>query len=125
MPLSGVQSTAGLLLLLGLTILAGWFAPAGVNFVLVTLCMGLVMVVLGIAITRNPLGVIISERNLMSLSRFQMAAWTVVVLATYFTYALMRIKALAEGTLNGLPVTDALKIEIDPHLWVLLGISTT
>ncbi len=122
---STFQSTLGILLLLGFMVVAGWFAPAGLNLVLVTLSLSLVLVVLGIAITKNPLGVLISERNLMSLSRFQMAVWTVLVLGAYFTFALVRIRAFAEGSLNGQPVTDPLNITIDWHLWALLGISTT
>ena len=61
----------------------------------------------------------------MSLARFQMAVWTVVVLGAYFTFAIMRIKALSDGSLNGHAVTDPLNITIDWHLWALLGISTT
>ena len=125
MPVNGLQASLGILVLMTFMILAGWFAPVGLNLVLVTLCMMLVMVVLGIAITKNPLGVVISERNLMSLARFQMAVWTVVVLGAYFTFAIMRIKALSDGSLNGHAVTDPLNITIDWHLWALLGISTT
>ena len=54
-----------------------------------------------------------------------MAAWTVVVLGAYFTFAMMRIKQWAEGMPGGLAIADPLKIEIDWHLWALLGISTT
>ena len=125
LPVSGVQASFAIIFLMALMIVTGWFAPAGVNLVLVTLCMLLVMLVMGIAITKNPLGVLISDRNLMSLARFQMALWTVLILGAYFTYAMVRIKAMAEGSLNGHPVTDALNIQIDWHLWALLGISTT
>jgi hypothetical protein len=74
------------------------------------------MIALGLAMMRNFLGVLINHRNLMSLSRFQMALWTVVILAAYFTYALTRMK---------LGAIDPLDVGLDWHLWTLLGISTT
>ena len=76
----------------------------------------LVMIILGVTITRTPLGILINERNLMSLSRFQMACWTIAVLGAYFTFAIARIKA---------QVPDPLSIQIDWHLWTLMGISIT
>jgi len=119
------QSSFALLFLLGLMVVGGWYAPAGLNLVVVTLCLALMLVVLGLVITKNPLGVFISDRNLMSLSRFQMAVWTVLVLGAYFTFALVRIRAFTEGSLNGVSVSDPLNITIDWHLWTMLGISTT
>ncbi|HEV2693866.1 MAG TPA: hypothetical protein VG347_13315 [Verrucomicrobiae bacterium] len=122
---NGMHVSLAIIVLVAFMVTFGWFAPAGFNLVLVTLCMGLMLMVLGISITKNPLGVLINDRNLMSLSRFQMAVWTVVVLGAYFTFAMVRIRALSEGSLNGQPVTDPLNITIDWHLWALLGISTT
>ena len=61
------------------------------------------------------MGILINERKLMSLSRFQMALWTLMILSAYFTMAVGRIKA-------GVP--NPLAIEIDPQLWAVLGIST-
>src|SRR5439155_102230 len=60
-------------------------------------------------------GVLISERNLMSLSRFQLVLWTVLLLSAYWTIALRRIA-------GGVP--DALGIALAPELWALMGIST-
>jgi hypothetical protein len=124
-PGSGVQASIGILALMAFMVVAGWFAPAGLNLVLVMLSMLLIMIVLGISITNRPLGVLVNERNLMSLSRFQMAVWTVIILGAYFTFALVRIKGMVDGSLNGHPITDPLNIQIDWHLWALLGISTT
>jgi len=123
--LSSAQSTAAILLLLVAMVVAGWFAPAGVNLVLVALSMVLLMVVLGLGTTSRPLGILINERNVMSLSRFQMVVWTIMVLSGYLTFALVRIKMMASGAANGTPITDPLGIGIDWHLWALLGISTT
>jgi hypothetical protein len=111
-----VKNPAGAILVLVALMVGAGLLPNGWNFALVTIAMAAILLVLGLAITNRPFGVLINERNLMSLSRFQMAAWTIVVLAGYFTFAMARIRA---------GVTDALAIGIDPTLWGLLGISTT
>jgi hypothetical protein len=123
--ISGGQATGAIFLLILFMVAAGWFAAGGWNLVLVTACMVLLLVVLGVAITKDPLGILINDRNLMSLSRFQMAMWTVIVLGAYFTFAVARIKLYAEGAGSGPPITDPLNITIDWHLWALIGISTT
>jgi hypothetical protein len=97
-------------------LLGGWYAPPGVNFAIITAFMLLVMAVLGLATSQNPLGALITHRNVMSLSRFQMALWTVLILGAYFTFALLRIKG---------GIQDPLDVQMDWHLWTLLGISTT
>lgn len=96
---------------------AGWIAPQGLNLVLIAVLMFLVMVVLGLSITGRPLGILINERRLMSLSRLQMALWTLIILPGYLAIALSRIR---EGGLE-----DPLAIAIDWRLWALIGISTS
>jgi len=118
-------SSWGTPLLVVLLFVGGWNLPAGLSLIWVTLGLVVTMAALGKTITGRPAGILVNERNLMSLSRFQMALWTVVVLAAYLTFALVRIKALGNGLPNGLPVTDALNIQIDWHLWTLIGISAS
>lgn len=139
-----VWATPAILLLVAFMIAAGWWAPPEVSFVLIIFLMLAVMLALGLAITRNALGVLINERNIMSLSRFQMALWTIVILAAYFAFACVRIHAWKLGVLNNHQVlihpvdttkdkvpagafiiTDPLNIGMDWHLFALLGISTT
>jgi hypothetical protein len=83
--------------------------------------MVLLMLVLGLATTGRALGILINERNLMSLARFQTVVWTIVVLSAYLTFALVRIRAMAAGA----PIDDPLAIQVDWHLWALVGLSTT
>jgi len=109
-------AAAAVFLLVGGMIAAGWYASDGARLILITLQMLLLMLVIGRNMTGQTLGVLINERNLMSLSRFQMAVWTLLVIAVYFSFAFARMK---EG------VPDPLNIQIDWHLWALLGISTT
>lgn len=63
------------------------------------------------------LGWLINEQNRMSLSRLQMALWTVVVLSAFLTAAMVNIKA---GY-----ASQALSIAIPQELWLAMGISTT
>jgi len=123
--LSAGETSFAILFLLAVMVAVGWFAPVGLNLFLVTLSMLLMMMVLGLATTNRPLGILINERNLMSLARFQMVIWTAIILSGFLTFALMRIKAMADGLPGGNTVVDALNIGIDWHLWALLGISTT
>jgi hypothetical protein len=119
--ITGTQTSFAILFLLAFMIAMGWFAPAGLNLALVTLSMLLMMIVLGISTTGRPLGILINERNLISLSRFQTVVWTIIILSAYLTFALVRIKMMAEGK----AISDPLGIQIDWQLWALLGISTT
>lgn len=59
-------------------------------------------------------GVLISERNVMSLSRFQLVAWTLLICSAFITVALARVFAKQ---------ANPLAIQLPPELWQLLGIS--
>jgi len=52
----------------------------------------------------------------MSLSRFQLVLWTLIILSAFLTIALSRIAANA--------TVNPLNIAMQPELWALLGIST-
>ena len=60
--------------------------------------------VLGIWITQQPLGVLINERNLMSLSRLQIICWSVVILSSYIVIVMQRIAGQVPGELRGQPL---------------------
>ncbi len=64
------------------------------------------------------MGLLIDERNKMSLSRLQMILWTIVVLSGFLTAALWNIRP-EHGQVN------ALSIAVPAQLWLLMGISTT
>jgi hypothetical protein len=61
-------------------------------------------------------GLLIDERNKVSLSRLQMILWTIVVLSGFLTAALANIAAGQASPLS---------IAIPAELWLLMGISTT
>lgn len=102
---------------LPLTVLAtSWFVAPGWSYVATTGALTMFLLVLGQAISGTPFGVLINERNMMSLSRVQAVIWTVLVVGGYLTMAISRVKA---GTPN------AVDIAIPEELWLAMGISTT
>lgn len=61
-------------------------------------------------------GVLIDERNKVSLSRFQITLWTILFLASIFVAALINIFSVHANPLD---------IDIPAELWALMGISAT
>ena len=114
--LSGTWTALILVLLTALMIPAAWFLSSGWNFLALIMLMLLFMITLGQNICGRPAGILINERKLMSLARFQMVLWTIIILSAYLTAAITRIK-------NG-GIGDALGITLDKNLWGLMGIST-
>ncbi len=78
--------------------------------------MTIALFLLSYFIQGRALGVLINEQNYMSLSRFQTVIWTLLLLSAYGTATVLR-------AISGIP--DAMDIEMDWHLWALLGISVT
>ncbi|AKF83948.1 hypothetical protein MFUL124B02_39125 [Myxococcus fulvus 124B02] len=98
------------------SVAAAWLLPAGWNYIGVVATLTAFLAALGATITGSPLGVLINERNLMSLSRLQAATWTVIVLSGYLTLAILRVR---DG------ISPPLDIAIPQELWWAMGISTT
>jgi len=118
-------AAAWILVLLTMIVAAGLYLPGGWNLIAIAAALAVVMIVLGRAIVDRPLGALINEKNVMSLSRFQMAVWTIVVISSYFSYALFRIKSAGFGSIASNAGFDPLNIAIDPHLLILMGLSAT
>jgi len=114
-PQGGLTAVA-IALLTAIMLFAGVTQPGGRNVLIVAAAMILILWLVGQLILQEPLGVLINSQNVMSLARLQMAVWTVVVGASYFTYAIARAKA---------HMADPLNVTIDWPLWALMGISTS
>lgn len=71
--------------------------------------------VAGHGITGYWRGALIDSNNRISLSRFQMILWTILILSAYLTAVLINIH---------LEFHNATNIALDPSLWTLMGIST-
>jgi hypothetical protein len=115
--------TAVFLILLTTTMFAAtWILPKyakGLNFIVVMVAMLLFIAVVGVRISGRPGGILINERNLISLSRFQTVLWTLIILSAFLTMALQRMR------IGELPDDQSpLKIMLDWRLWALMGIST-
>lgn len=112
-----VQALIAFLLMLGAIALIAWHVRSALSWILVLAVMALFVAVLGTLMTGRPLGILIGERLTMSLSRFQMVLWTLIVVSAYFVVAIARVK---QGD-----VADPLTVQVDWTIWALLGISTT
>lgn len=112
---SGIWLVVLFLLVVGI-VLSGPFAPPGWNWILVILLMSAFIAVIGHHITGRWSGILINERNTMTLSRFQLVIWTLIILSAFITIALERVIANE---------VDPLAIAIPWQLWALMGISTT
>jgi hypothetical protein len=106
-----------IIVLVAAAIAAALFIPPGWNFLVVTILLFLLLVQIGRGVVGLPFGVLIDSLNVVSLARFQMAVWTVLILSAYMAHAFARIHK-GDGM-------DSLDIAIDSHLWILMGISTT
>jgi hypothetical protein len=97
----------------GLWVVGAWLITIG----LLVGCFAIV----GLVPTGNPpisdwRGVLIDQRNRISLSRFQLVLWTLLVISAVIT----------EGTVNALwpSVAHPLSLSIPKELWILLGLSS-
>ena len=78
--------------------------------------------VVGKIIKNKILGILIDQRNKISLSRMQLVAWTLIVLAGFYAMGLLNLQDLGSAA-AGSP--GPLDIAIPQEVWWLLGISTT
>ena len=86
----------------------------GVAWAVDAALLGAMIVLIGVAVTGRPLGVLVNAQMRMSLSRFQMVLWTVILLSAYVTIIARRMRH-----------PTPMDVEIDARLWALMGISTT
>lgn len=74
------------------------------------------MAVAGYEVRGRVWGVLIDERNRYSLSRLQISLWTVLVLASLYV-------VFIANTVRGTASFEALNVNIDPNLVILMGFS--
>ncbi len=82
----------------------------------------LVLAVIGKVMCGTFKGVFVDDRNVMSLSRVQMLAWSILVLTAVLAMVLQNVQSA-----NGACLADLTKgcvPEIQPELWLLMGFST-
>lgn len=111
--------TLGLLLLTAALVLVGlYMTPLDRRgaWLASLLLLAIFAVLAGQGVTGLWKGLLIDERNMISLSRFQLILWTLVVLSGFLVAGLANV---AQGE------ADPLSIAIPAELWLLMGISTT
>ncbi len=111
----------------GLLVIVAFMAALGVatpslslnrlaSWLLILTLFLLFFVVVGHGFTGRAQGLLIDDRNKMSLSRLQMVLWTTLILSALLTVALTNI---------GQRAPSPLAIAVPGQLWLLMGISTT
>ena len=89
---------------------------------LIALLMFILLVLAGREINGRYMGILIDNRNKISLSRLQITMWTVMVLSAFFTMALPRIAGMVSGNPR-LTQAQALNIRFPEQLILAMGIS--
>ena len=115
------QHTLGQLLIIVAIAVVGVAAPAWhmnelVTWLIIVALFLAFLFIVGHGITGRLQGLLIDERNKMSLSRLQMVLWTMVILSGLLTIALSNI---------GRGAATPLAIVVPTQVWLLMGISTT
>jgi len=111
--------TFTLLVIIVMMVLAGVLIPVRARvwaWIVTLMLLAAFATVAGQGITGLRYGLLIDERNKISLSRLQLTLWTITVLSGFFAAALSN---LATGQPN------PLAIAVPSELWLLMGISTT
>jgi hypothetical protein len=111
--------TVGLLAITIATVLIGYLVPLsarGWAWLATLILLTLFAAVAGHGITGLWRGLLIDERNKISLSRLQMILWTIIVLSGFFIASLSNVSIGKDSPLS---------IGIPAELWILMGISTT
>jgi hypothetical protein len=115
-------ATASAVLVLS-TLVVAWLVPIETGFPIVMVLLVLFCMLLGVVICKNPLGILITEQNVMSLSRFQTALWSVIIISAFLVIAMARIKNGVTAGEDSRELADPLNITLGKDLLVLLGIS--
>ncbi len=84
-------------------------------WILVLILLAISFLVIGHGVTGLYRGLLIDERNMISLSRLQMVIWTIIVISALIT------ATISNAVIGAKP----LSIKIPEELWILMGISVT
>ncbi|WP_455210144.1 hypothetical protein [Kaarinaea lacus] len=113
------RSLALLIILVVSTVGITWFGlatSAALRWPIIVAFMLIMFIAIGWCVKGRLAGVLINDRNMMSLSRFQMVLWSLIVLSAFTAIAMARA---SDGT-----GTSALDIAVPPQIWMLMGISS-
>lgn len=117
-----MSAVASAVLVILIVALAWWLPPKRSWFIVMALLWAFFLL-LGIIISKRPLGILVNEQNVMSLSRFQTVLWTIIVISAFLVIGIARIKNGVLADEEGSQLADPLNITIGNQLLALLGIS--
>lgn len=117
-----MSAVASAVLVILIVALAWWLPPKRSWFIIMALLWAFFLL-LGLIISKRPLGILVNEQNVMSLSRFQTVLWTIIVISAFLVIGIARIKNGVLADEEGSQLADPLNITIGNQLLALLGIS--
>src|SRR5262249_16865209 len=121
--MSRATSTVSSFALIAAILVAAYLAPLQWGFLIVMSLMLIFCVLLGLVICKDPLGILISDQNVISLSRFQTVLWTVIIIAALVVIAMARIKNGVVAGDDSAELGDPLNIILGKDLLALFGIT--
>lgn len=86
--MSGVACAVLVILIVALA----WWLPPKRSWFIVMALLWAFFLLLGLIISKRPLGILVNEQNVMSLSRFQTVLWTIIVISAFLVIGIARIK---------------------------------
>ncbi len=99
--------------------LVGLFFPSSLHlltWIVILILLLLLSLIIGHGTTNKWNGLLVDERNMISLSRFQLVLWIIIILSAFLSVALINMRV---NPLN------ALSFNVPDELWALIAISTT
>jgi hypothetical protein len=117
-----MSAVASAVLVILIVALAWWLPPKRSWFIVMALLWAFFLL-LGLIISKRPLGILVNEQNVMSLSRFQTVLWTIIVISAFLVIGIARVKNGVLADEEGSQLADPLNITIGNQLLALLGIS--
>lgn len=121
--MSRATSTVSSFALIAAILVAAYLAPLQWGFLIVMSLMLIFCVLLGLVICKDPLGILISDQNVISLSRFQTVLWTVIIISALLVIAMARIKNGVVAGDDSAELGDPLNIILGKDLLALFGIT--
>lgn len=138
---SQIFQALGVALLIGAALGAAYYlADAQWAWLINVVLLAALCLLLGMWIMKLPLGILITQRNLMSLSRLQVVCWTLIIFSGLVVVVMQRLHHYVKdpSSITCAPpqqpqqpqpqqspanTCDPLSITVDPKLWAVLGIS--
>jgi hypothetical protein len=108
-------------IVIGAIVAFAWWTPPTTAWIAEMVLLIILFLILGVAVAKRPLGILVTEQNVMSLSRFQTALWSVIIISALLVIALARVRHGVAGESSA----DPLNITLGKELLALVGISAT